>query len=312
MRALVLHDTTGPDALALEEAPEPEVFPGTVAFDVHAAGVGFVDWLVTRGEYQIRPPLPFVGGIEAAGTTADGRRVAAPLPFGAFAERAAAPEIALCELPDAMSFADAAALMINHQTAHLALARRGRLAAGETVLVHGAAGGVGLAAIQVARALGAGRVVALGSTEERRALALQAGATEALDPASDWVAALREAGGAHVVVDPVGGDAFDASLRCMAPEGRILVIGFASGRIPELAVNRLLLRHLDVVGVNFGGMLPFDPGIVAAAWSDLCSWWEQGLCRPVGVTEHAFADGPEVIRALGERRMVGKPVLRVR
>jgi NADPH2:quinone reductase len=242
----------------------------------------------------------------------DGRRVAATVPFGAFAERAVAPEFVVFELPDAMSYPEAAAMVVNHQTAHLALTRRGRLAPGETVLVHGAAGGVGLAAIGVAKALGAGKIVAIASSDAKRTLALEAGATEALDSEDDWVTAMRDDGGADVVVDPVGGDAFDGSVRCMAPEGRILVVGFASGRIPELAVNRLLLRHVDVVGVNFGGMLPFDQAFPAAAWADLRGWWEQGLCRPAGVSEHALEDGPAVLRALGERRMAGKPVLRLR
>ncbi len=311
MRALVLQDTTGPGALALQEHHDPEPAEGFELVEVHAAGAGFVDWLVCRGEYQLRPPLPFVPGIEVAGTIGD-RRVAATVAFGGFAERALAPAFAVLDLPDAMGHAEAAAMVTNHLTAHLALVRRGRLAAGETVLVHGAGGGVGLAAIQVARALGAGEIVAIGSSAAKRTLAMEAGATATADPDDDWVAELRARGGADVVVDPVGGEAFERSLRCMAPEGRVLVIGFASGRIPELAVNRLLLRHLDVIGVNYGGMLPVDPELPRRAWADLRRWWEDGLCRPAGVSEHPLEDGPEVLRALGERRMTGKPVLRVR
>jgi NADPH2:quinone reductase len=308
MRALVLHETTGPDALKLEEDfPAPEAPEGTVAIDVHAAGVGFVDWLVTRGEYQIRPELPFVPGIEVAGV-ADGLRVAATVGFGGFAEVAVAPAFVVFELPDAMSFSEGAAMVTNYQTAHLALGRRGRLHAGETVLVLGAAGGVGLAAIGVARALGAGRVIAVVSAETRRAVATAAGADEVRLLEEDWEHEVR----ADVVVDPVGGAVFRRALRCLAPEGRLLVIGFASGEIPQLEVNRLLLRHTDIIGVNYGGMLAIDQAFPQAAWSDLCRWYEAGLLTPAGISEHPLAEVPDVLRGLGERRLTGKPVALVR
>jgi NADPH2:quinone reductase len=305
VRALVLHDTTGPDGLKLEEDfPAPD---GTVAIEVHAAGVGFVDWLITRGEYQIRPPLPFVPGIEVAGI-ADGRRVCATVPNGAFAEVAVAPAFLVFDLPDEMSFAEGAAMVTNFQTAHLALVRRGRLLAGETVLVLGAAGGVGLASIGVAKALGAGRIVAVVSSEERGELARAAGADEVQLLAEEWEKEIK----ADVVVDPVGGDAFKRGLRSLAPEGRVLVIGFASGDIPRLEVNRLLLRSTDVVGVNYGGTLMFDQAFAQAAWGDLRRWWTDGLLPVTGITEHALEEVPDVLRGLGERRVTGKPVALVR
>lgn len=307
MRALVLHDTTGPDGLRLEDFPAPEAPDGTMAIEVHAAGIGFVDWLVTRGEYQISPPLPFVPGIEIAGVV-DGRRVAATVPFGAFAEVAVAPAFLVFELPDEMSFAEGAAMVTNFQTAHLGLARRGRLCEGETVLVLGAAGGVGLASIGVARALGAGRIVAVVSNEERGALARAAGADEVRLLGEQWEREVQ----ADLVVDPVGGDAFKRGLRSLAPEGRILVIGFASGEIPSLEVNRLLLRSTDVVGVNYGGTLAFDQAFAQAAWGDLRRWWTDGLLPVAGITEHALEEVPDVLRALGERRMPGKPVALLR
>jgi len=313
VRALLLRETSGPDALRLEDVPEPEAPGGdAVTIDVHAAGVGFVDWLVTRGEYQIAPELPFVPGIEVAGTVrsaphgsglAPGDRVAASTPFGAFAEIALAPAFTTFPLPDAMGFDVAAAMVTNYQTAHLALWRRGRLAEGEAVLVHGAAGGVGTAAIQVARALGAGTVLGVARGEAKAGVALAAGADACFDADGDWVAAVREATGgrgADVVVDPVGGDRFDLSLKCMAPEGRLLVVGFAAGRIPELRVNRLLLRHLDVVGVNYGGLLPFDQRFARAAWEDLARWYEDGRLDPPVGDRRPLAEGPDVLRAIGE------------
>jgi NADPH2:quinone reductase len=304
LRALVLHDLTGPDALRLEEHPAPAAPDGTVAIEVHAAGIGFVDWLVTRGEYQIRPALPFVPGIEVAGML-DGRRVCATVAFGGFAETAVAPAFTVFDLPDALSFAQGAALVTNYQTAHLGLLRRGRLTAGETVLVLGAAGGVGVASIAVAKAAGAGRVVAVVSNAEREEVARAAGADAVHLTDDEWERA-------DIVVDPVGGELFKRGLRSLNPEGRILVVGFASGQIPELAVNRLLLRHTEVIGVNYGGMLAVDQAFPQAAWSDLRRWSEAGLLPVAGLSEHPLEEVPGVLRALGERRLHGKPVALVR
>jgi NADPH2:quinone reductase len=324
MRALLLRETSGPDALTLEELPDLDPDPAMVLIEVHAAGVGFVDLLVSRGEYQIRPELPFVPGIEVAGVVVrapegsghiPGGRVAATTAFGAFAELAAAPDFLTFPLPDDMDFDVGAGMIVNYQTAHLGLWRRGRLAEGETVLVHGAGGGVGTAAIQVAQALGAGKVIAVAGGRAKREVALTAGADEAFDAGDDWVQAVREATGgrgADVVVDPVGGERFDASLKCMAPEGRLLVVGFAGGQIPQLPVNRLLLRHLDVVGVNYGGMLPFDQEFAAAAWRDLAGWFERGRIAPVIGSRYPLAEGSRALHDFAERRVAGKPVLLVR
>lgn len=324
MKALLLESTGGPDALRLAEVDDPVAGEGMVLIEVHAAGVGFVDMLVTRGEYQIKPELPFVPGIEVAGIVREapadaavrpGDRVAATTAFGAFAELAVAPAMLTFALPDELDFEAAAGFVVNHQTAHLALARRGRLAPGETVLVHGAAGGVGTASIQVAKALDAGMVIGVARGEQKRAVVLATGADEAVDPDDDWIAAVREltgGRGADVVVDPVGGDRFDGSLKCMAPEGRLLVVGFAEGRIPTLAVNRLLLRSIDVVGVNFGGMLAFDQRFAARAWDDLARWVREGALRPVVGASYPLADGAEALRDFEARRVTGKPVLRVR
>ncbi|HVP03891.1 MAG TPA: NADPH:quinone oxidoreductase family protein [Solirubrobacteraceae bacterium] len=324
MRALLLRELTGPAGLRVEDVPEPEAVEGLVVLDVHAAGAGFVDMLVTRGEYQIRPELPFVPGIEAAGVVRSapagsglhaGDRVAATTAFGAFAEVAVAPAFVTFPIPDDMSFEVAAGMVVNYQTAHLGLVRRGRLAAGEAVLVHGAAGGVGIAAIQVAKAAGAGTVVAVAGSAEKQRVAREAGADVVLGAGEDWVAGVREAtggAGADIVVDPVGGERFDLSLRCMAPHGRLLVVGFAGGTIPTLQVNRLLLRSLDVVGVNYGGSLAFDQAFPAAAHEDLIAWWQQGLIDPPVGTVYPLEDGARALEDFAARRVTGKAVIRVR
>jgi NADPH:quinone reductase len=327
--ALRVKELIGPDGVRAEQVEDPIPVAGTVSIEVHAAGVGFVDLLLTRGEYQIKPELPFVPGIEVAGVVASGgaappdgvdddeaapvpgTRVAAIVAFGGFAELALAPRELTFAIPDELEFDAASALLINYQTAHLALIRRGRLASGETVLVHGAAGGVGTASVQLAKALGA-RVIGVAGGDRKLEAVHAAGADEALDGDSDWVAGVREltgGRGADIVVDPVGGDRFDESLRCMAPEGRLLVVGFASGRIPQVPVNRLLLRHLDIVGVNFGGLLPFDQRFARRAAQELFGLVREGKIAPVIGSRHALADGASALRELDHRDAVGKPVL---
>jgi NADPH2:quinone reductase len=323
VRALLLESETGPAGLRLAELDEPAAADGTVLIEVSAAGVGFVDHLICRGEYQIRPPLPFVPGLEVAGVVRSapessgfeaGMRVAAGTAFGGWAELAAAPEFLVMPLPDETSFDAGAGFVVNFQTAHLALARRGRLAEGDAVLVHGAAGGVGTACIQVARALGAGTIIGVASGRERMAVAMAAGADHALDAGEDWVAQVREltgGRGADVVCDPVGGEAFAQSTRCMAPGGRLLVIGFAGG-IPTVEANRLLLRHLEVISVNWGGMLPLDQELPVQAARDLHRWLEKGYLRPVVGERYRLEDGARALEDFAARRVTGKPVLVVR
>jgi NADPH:quinone reductase len=324
VRALLLESETGPSGLRLAEVDAPSAADGTVLIEVHAAGVGFVDHLICRGEYQIRPPLPFVPGLEVAGVVrsapegsgfSPGMRVAAGTAFGGWAELVAAPQFLVMPLPDETSFDAGAGFVVNFQTAHLALTRRGRLAEGEAVLVHGAAGGVGTACIQVARALGAGTIIGVASGRERMAVAMAAGADHALDTADDWVMQVREltgGRGADVVCDPVGGEATTQSLRCMAPEGRLLVIGFATGTIPSIAANRLLLRHLEVSGVNWGGMLPLDQELPVRAARDLHRWLDKGYLRPIVGERYRLEDGARALADFAARRVTGKPVLVVR
>jgi NADPH2:quinone reductase len=310
VRALQVRELIGPDGVGVAEVPEPVAGDDQVVVEVRAGGVSFVDLLLSRGQYQIRPDPPFTLGLQLAGTTPDGSRVAA-VTFGAFAERVVVPGFATLPLPDDASFEAGAALVMNYQTAHFALKRRGRLQAGETLLVHGAGGGAGSAAVQVGKALGA-RVLAVASDADKRAAALQAGADEAIDAGAGWrdrVKALTDGAGVDVVFDPVGGERMTESLRCLAPEGRLLVVGFASGAIPDFAANRVLLRNVDVVGVNWGGLAMTRPEIVAEAAQDLIRWHAEGHVAPVIGARYPLEQGAEALRAIEARRAVGNLVL---
>ncbi len=310
MRALQVRELIGPDGVGVADVPEPVAGDDQVVVEVRAGGVSFVDLLLSRGQYQIRPDPPFTLGLQLAGTTPDGGRVAA-VTFGAFAERVVVPGFATLPLPDDASFEAGAALVMNYQTAHFALKRRGRLQAGETLLVHGAGGGAGSAAVQVGKALGA-RVLAVASDADKRAAALQAGADEAIDAGVGWrdrVKALTDGAGVDVVFDPVGGERMTESLRCLAPEGRLLVVGFASGAIPDFAANRVLLRNVDVVGVNWGGLAMTRPEIVAEAAQDLIRWHAEGHVAPVIGARYPLEQGAEALRAIEARRAVGNLVL---
>src|SRR6476469_7900562 len=262
MRAARITSLDGPAAVTVEDVPEPTLEAGDVLVDVHEAGVSFPDVLMSRGLYQMRPELPFVPGAECAGVVREvaegsafrpGDRVAAFPVLGAFAETVAVPEAMVFALPDAVPFEVGAALPMNYLTVHFALTRRGQLERGEDVLVHGAAGGIGTAAIQMARAMDA-RVIAVVSSEDKIETARAAGAHHIV-LAEGFLAATKEltdGRGVDVVVDPVGGDRFTDSLRSLAPEGRLLVIGFTAGQFPEVKVNRLLLNNISVVGVGWG------------------------------------------------------------
>lgn len=249
--------------MRIEELPDPVPGPGEVLLEVRAAGVSFANILAIAGRHQNRADPPFVPGTEAAGVVRatgsgveglrPGQRVMAAMPNGAFASLAVARAALVVPIPDALPFAEATLFPTIYGTAHAALAYEARLEPGESLLVHGAAGASGLAAVQVGAALGA-RVIACASTEEKRAAARAAGAAAVLPAAGFREAVLELTGGrgADVVFDPVGGEAFDASLRCVAPEGRILVIGFASGAIPQVPANLLLVKNVAVLGVYWG------------------------------------------------------------
>ncbi len=319
MRALRAHDLTGPPGLWEDRTPvPPRPAQAAVRIDVHAAGIGFVDTHVTRGKYQVRQEPPFTPGMEVAGVVESappgsgfraGQRVYASVPVGGCAETVWAQEHLVAPLPDSLSAAQGAALVVNDHTAHVALVRRARIRRGESVLVHGAAGGLGSAAVRVAAALGA-RVTAVASTPQRRAAATAAGAHQVYGPDA-WLDKVRAAGGADIIVDPIGGDVFDASLRALAQEGRLLTLGYVSGRIPTAPVNRLLLRNCDVRGVNWGGMIAAHPELFRSTADDLAILLDKGMPPPTTV-EHDLSDAQAAFTALEQRKVIGKTVLIVR
>lgn len=318
MRALQVTELTGPSALVLGEVPEPAEDPEQVRIAVSHAGICYPDLLLTRGLYQYRPDPPFVPGAEVAGTVlaapassglAVGQRVAA-LPFLAgFQEVVSTTLDRILPVPDSLPLATAAAMPINYLTAHFALAVRGRIAEGEWVLVHGAGGGLGLACVQMARALG-GRVIAVASDEARRSAATEAGADHAI-PVEGFLDAARDLTGGRgvdIVADPVGGDRVTDSLRSLAPLGRLLVLGFTGGDIPVVRVNRLLLNNLDVVGVGWGAYAMPRPGYLQQQWAALLGQLAAaGLTPPVSRV-CTMAEVAEVLTAMEDRRSVGKVV----
>jgi len=322
VRAVSITRLDGPTALEVGDVPEPAAGPDQVLVDVHAAGVTFPEVLQSRGEYQLKPDLPFVPGSEVAGVVRSappgsglqpGQRVAAFPGLGGYAEVVAVPPVMVFPLPDHVSFAAAAALPMNYLTVHFGLVRRGRLRSGESVLVHGAAGGIGTAAVQLARALGA-HVIAVTSSPEKAEVARAAGAHEtvAADGFRDAVRALTSGRGVDLVVDPVGGDRFTDSLRCLAREGRLLVIGFTGGEIPTVKVNRLLLNNIAVVGVGWGAFWTRDAGYLQEQWADLLPMLEEGTVDPVLGRAFPLEEAAQALLELDERRAAGKVLLTVR
>jgi NADPH2:quinone reductase len=319
MRAVQVQSLEGPDGLAVADVAEPDA-DGGVLIDVHAAGISFPDLLLSRGLYQIKPDPPFTLGTEAAGVVREapagndlkaGDRVIA-IVMGAFAEQAAAPAHLTFRLPEQLSFAEGAALLMNYHTAHFALIRRAQLKSGETVLVHGAAGGVGTAAIQVANAVGA-RTIAVVSTEEKEKVAREAGADEVLRADGDWRAGVKELTekGVDVVYDPVGGERLGESLKVLAPEGRLVIIGFTEGEIPQVRVNRLLFRNVSLVGAAWGHFAFERPEYVKEVAADLERMVADGHVKPVVGKQYRLDEVPQALRDLDERRATGKLVLDV-
>jgi NADPH2:quinone reductase len=317
MRALQVSALDGPDAVVPAEVPEPAPGDGVV-IDVHAAGVAFPDLLQTRGRYQRSPELPFVPGMEAAGTVRaapagsglrPGDRVAAFTLQGAFAEVAVAPAHLTFALPDALDFAEGAALVLNTHTAAFALVTRGRLQTGETVLVHGAAGGVGTATLQVARGLGA-RTIAVVSSAEKADVARRAGADDVVRSDGAWLDEVR--GDIDLVVDPVGGDRFTDSLRSLRPGGRVVVVGFTAGSIPEVKVNRLLLTNTAVVGAAWGEWASSRADSAREIGALVTRLVEDGAVRPLVGERLPLERGADALRLIERRGALGKIVLDVR
>jgi NADPH2:quinone reductase len=326
MRAVQISELGGPDAVRVVDVADPKpshmLTPGEgVLIEVAAAGVSFPDVLQTRGLYQLKPELPFVPGAEVAGTVAQapagsnlkvGDRVMAFTVLGGMAERAVAPAYLTFALPEQLDFAQGASVILNYHTVYFALKLRGRLQEGERVLVHGAAGGVGTAALQVAKALGAW-TIAVVSSEEKERVAREAGADEVVRSDGPWREQALElsGGGVDVVLDPVGGDRFTDSLRCLREDGRVLVVGFTEGSIPEVKVNRLLLRNVSVVGAGWGAYVMGNPQRNRAIGEAVERMIEAGFVRPIVGAYLALDRAADALRTIDERRAVGKVVLSV-
>lgn len=327
MKAVQITDLSGPEsALELADLPEPEpshmLTPGSgVVIDVRAAGVSFPEVLQTRGEYQVKPPVPFVPGSEVAGVVRsapegsglqEGDRVAAFCALGGFAEVAVAPAFLTFGLHESLDFAQGAGLVLNYHTAYFALRLRGRLDAGETVLVHGAAGGVGTAALQVARGLGA-RTIAVVSTEDKERIAREAGAEEVVRSDGPWKDEVKDlsGGGVDVVIDPVGGDRFTDSIRSLAEGGRVVVVGFTGGSIPEVKVNRLLLGNTEVVGAGWGAYAMGKPEANQQTGAELDRLTEEGFVQPIIGARFPLAEAAEALKLIDGRGATGKVVLDV-
>ncbi|MGN2635753.1 NADPH:quinone oxidoreductase family protein [Nocardia takedensis] len=324
MRAAQVSKLEGPESIEIVEIPEPAGFPDGVVIDVHAAGVAFPDVLMTRGLYQMKPELPFVVGGEVAGVVreapagahvAPGDRVIALTMLGnAIAEVAVAPAQMVFKLPDNISLEAGAGIVFNDLTVHFCLRTRGRLAKGESVLVHGAAGGIGTSTLRMAKAFGASRVIAVVSTEEKAAIAEAAGATDVV-LTDGWLAKVKELTGGRgvdIVLDPVGGDRFTDSIRSLAPAGRLLVVGFTGGEIPTVKVNRLLLNNVEVTGAAWGEWVMRNPGYLQEQWAEVEPLLASGEIVPPTPVIYPLEQTAAAVASLDNRTALGKVVVTLR
>jgi NADPH:quinone reductase len=335
MKAVQVTDLSGPEGVKVAEVEQPQATDGNLLIDVHAAGISYPELLLSRGLYQIKPDPPFTLGSEVSGKVREapegsgfepGDCVAA-FTMGAFAEVAAAPPHMTFKLPDQLDFCEGAGLVLNYHTAHFCLMRRASLQEGESLLVHGAGGGVGTAAVQVGKAAGA-HVVGVVSSDEKEQVARKSGADDIARIASeasgarraergegdDWKEAAKEFArdeGYDVVFDPVGGERFNDSVRLLRTEGRIVVVGFTEGSIPEIAVNRLLFRCASVVGAAWGHYAFTRPDYLKEVGEDLERMVREGHVKPIVGKRYAFDQVPQALRDIDERRAVGKLVLDV-
>ncbi|WP_396909890.1 NADPH:quinone oxidoreductase family protein [Mycolicibacterium sp.] len=324
MRAAQITRLDGPDAVRVAEVEEPNGSADEVLIDVHAAGVAFPDALLTRGLYQYKPELPFTPGAEIAGVVrsapegahvrAGDRVLGLTMLSGGMAEVVALPAERVFPLPDAVSFEAGAGILFNDLTVQFALRTRGRLTEGETVLVHGAAGGIGTSALRLAPAMGASRTIGVVSTEEKAEIARAAGASDVVlaDGFRDAVKELTGGRGVDIVVDPVGGDRFTDSLRSLAVGGRLLVIGFTGGEIPTVKVNRLLLNNVDVVGAGWGAWTFSHPGYLQEQWAELQPLLASGAVPAPQPEVYPLEQAAQAIASLENRSAKGKVVLKLR
>lgn len=321
MKAWLVSEWCEPEALQLAEVETPEPKAGEVRIRNHAAALNFFDILQIQGKYQIKPPFPFTPGAEVAGiidalgegvsNLQVGDRVQASTQ-GGFAEYSVARASRTFKIPESMSFEEAAAMYIVYQTSYYALKERGTLRAGEWLLVHSGAGGVGMSAVQLGKAFGA-KVIATAGSEDKLDFCKSIGADYAISyNDASWVDAVKQitgGNGADVIYDPVGGDVFDLSSKCIAFDGRLLVIGFAGGRIPSIAANRILLKNMSVVGVFWGAKTERDPEYLQKSQAELFKMYEEGKIKPIVSQVYPLDKLIEGLQALGTRKTYGKVVL---
>ena len=323
MKAVLCHQFGTPEDLSVADVPSPPLGPGQVRIAVRACGVNFPDVLMIQGLYQLKPPFPFSPGLEVAGDIIEiagdaqglqlGARVMATVMYGGFAEEVVVPAAALVPMPPEMSYEHGAGFSLAYGTSHVALTHRGQLQSGETLLVLGAAGGVGLTAVELGKRLGA-QVIAAASTREKLELARAYGADDLINYKSenlrDRLNELTDGRGVDVIYDPVGGDLFDQAVRRLAWEGRYLVIGFASGRIPSLPANIALLKNASIVGTFWGAYLRNDPGVIHDSFAILTDCYTAGLLKPHIHQVFALDEAPSALRQLMDRRAMGKVLLK--
>ncbi|MFO1420268.1 MAG: NADPH:quinone oxidoreductase family protein [Candidatus Competibacteraceae bacterium] len=324
MKAIVCHELSGPAALRLEEVPEPRPGPGQVRLRVRACGINFADSLITRGQYQAQPQPPFSPGFEVAGEVLDvgegvigfavGDRAIAITPHGGYAEQVVANVNRCVPMPAAMPWEHGAAFPVVFGTSHVALWHRARLRAGETLVVHGASGGVGLTAVAIGKQLGA-RVIATASSPEKLAVAREHGADQLIDSSAEDVRErikeLTGGRGADVIYDPVGGELFAASLRGIAFEGRILVIGFAGGTVPQIPANHLLVKNVDVIGLNWPAYAELNPRVMTESFRILIQWYLEGAIRPHVSAIYPLERAVSALDQVIARKSTGKVVIMV-
>ena len=323
MRAVVCRQWGGPESLTVETVASRKLEAGQVRLRVRASGINFADTLMVAGKYQVKPEFPFTPGMEAAGEITEigpgvrgfsvGQRVMATARGGGtYADELAANADSVVAIPDAMDFVTAASFPVVYGTSHFALTRRGNLRRGEVLLVLGAAGGVGLTAVEIGKQLGA-TVIAAAGGPDKLAVAREHGADHLIDytreSIRDRMRELTGGNGADVVYDPVGGDAFDQALRAVNWEARMLVIGFASGRIQAVPANLILVKNISVIGVVWGAQAARDPALASRWLTELLGWWEQGKLKPVVGATFPLARAGDAMNALLSRKHAGKIVL---
>ncbi|MBY8977307.1 NADPH:quinone oxidoreductase family protein [Rhodobacteraceae bacterium NNCM2] len=317
MRSMQVHEIGG--ALTMTDAPMPAPAAGQVRLRVHACGINFADTLMVTGQYQEKPPLPFAPGIEVCGTIdALGEGVSGPVPgtrvavtcgYGGLAEYVCAPAAACVPLPDTVSDAEGAALQVAYGTSHVALDYRAQLQPGETLLVTGAAGGVGLTAVEIGALMGA-NVIAVARGADRLERARKMGAAHLIDSeTADIRHEVKALGGADVVYDPVGGDQWEAAIRAAKPEARLIPIGFASGTVPQIPANILLVKNLTVIGLYWGAYFRLRPKVMADSLAQLLAWHQEGKIKPHISNQIPLEDANEALRLLKAREASGKVVV---